>query len=425
MKRTLLSLFVGVLAVTLIADDTLARGGRGGGGRRGGGGFSRGGGGRGSFGGGGARRSPSMSRPSYRPSTRPSMGNRPSTRPSTRPGTGNRPSIRPGTGNRPGIGNRPTTRPGTGNRPGNFPGSGAKPNRNDLGNFLNLPGGGRPSTRPSNPNRPNVGNNIGNRTNIGNKNTKIGRGPTRNNININQYNANRTRVGTNVRGHWHGRHVNAFNRAWFVGRPGWGGRHWHYHAGWGRYPAHYFWRRATAIAVTGWFVNWWKTPAYYNYGQNIYYQDNSVYYGDQKVASAGEYYEQASTLANSAPEIKEETQEEDKTEWMPLGVFALTQPDSGKSNMILQLAVSKKGIIAGTFYNETTDTTHPVEGMVDKKNQRASWHFTDGKNPDLVMETGIFNLTKDETEALIHFNKEKTQSILMVRLPDPENDKKK
>lgn len=166
-------------------------------------------------------------------------------------------------------------------------------------------------------------------------------------------------------------------------------------------------------------MNSWSEPVYYNYGQNVYYQDNSVYYGDEVAASADEYYDQAVTIAQSAPEVDDE-----KIEWMPLGVFALTQPDTGESNMVLQLAVSKEGIIAGSFYNETTDVTHPVEGMVDKESQRASWSFSDGTNPGLVMETGIYNLAKDETEALLHFNKEKTQTILMVRLPDSEDDKK-
>ena len=171
------------------------------------------------------------------------------------------------------------------------------------------------------------------------------------------------------------------------------------------------------MAVTGWFAGWWSEPVYYNYGETVYYQDDSVYYGDQAVATAEQYYEQASGIADSVPEV-----DEGKTEWMPLGVFVLTQPDANASNMVLQLAVSKEGIIAGTFYNETTDETHPVEGMVDKKTQRAVWRLTDGTNPDLVMETGIYNLAKDETTALVHFGSEQTQEWLMVRLEEPEAD---
>ena len=169
--------------------------------------------------------------------------------------------------------------------------------------------------------------------------------------------------------------------------------------------------------VTNWFTGWWARPVYYNYGQTVYYVDNSVYYGDKEVATAEEYYQQAEAIAESVPEVDAE-----KTEWMPLGVFALTQADTDAASMVLQLAISKEGIIAGTFYNETSDTTHPVEGMVDKKTQRAAWRCADGSNPDLVMEAGIYNLTQEETTALVHFGKEQTQNWLMVRLPEPEGE---
>jgi len=220
-----------------------------------------------------------------------------------------------------------------------------------------------------------------------------------------------------VRGNWQGRGRNAFSNNWWAGRPGWNGAHWRHHHHWNRYPARHWWGAATAVAVTGWFTGWWDQPAYYNYGDTVYYQDDSVYYGDQVAASAEQYYEQAVGLAETVPEIDDEN-----AEWMPLGVFALTQPDSEASNMVVQLAVSKEGVIAGTFFNDTTEATHPVEGMVDRKTQRAAWHFVDDTNPGLVMETGIFNLTKDETTALVHFGSDQTQEWLMVRLEEPESD---
>jgi hypothetical protein len=90
---------------------------------------------------------------------------------------------------------------------------------------------------------------------------------------------------------------------------------------------------------------------------------------------------------------------------------------------MVQLAVSKEGIIAGTFFNDITDSSRPLEGMVDQKTQRAVWKFADEKNPEFVMETGIYNLTKDEATALLHFGPDKTQTWLMIRLPDPEGEK--
>jgi hypothetical protein len=103
-------------------------------------------------------------------------------------------------------------------------------------------------------------------------------------------------------------------------------------------------------------------------------------------------------------------------------VFAIAEEGANDTGMMLQLAVSKEGIIAGTFYNDITGKSLPVEGMVDRETQRAAWKLADGTNPDLVMETGIYNLTEDEATALVHFGPDKTQTWLMVRLPEPEGE---
>jgi hypothetical protein len=195
------------------------------------------------------------------------------------------------------------------------------------------------------------------------------------------------------------------------------------------YPAHpshpnynpgYWWRWATAGAITGWVTYRWANPIYYRYGSggNVYYENNVVYIDGQEYGSAEKYYEEATQLAASVPEITDE--QEQQMEWMPLGVFALTAEGVNASSMYLQLAVSKEGVIAGTFYNETTGTTHPVEGMVDEETQRAVWKAADGTNADLVMETGIYNLTQDQADVLVHFGPEQTQTVLLVRLDETE-----
>ncbi len=107
---------------------------------------------------------------------------------------------------------------------------------------------------------------------------------------------------------------------------------------------------------------------------------------------------------------------------MPLGVFAVVQEGVEDGNLLLQLAVSKDGVIAGALYNESTESTRDVEGMVDKDTQRAAWSFIDGKNADVVMETGIYNLTKDEAAVLVHFVSEATQSWTLVRLDEPAEE---
>ena len=107
-------------------------------------------------------------------------------------------------------------------------------------------------------------------------------------------------------------------------------------------------------------------------------------------------------------------------DWMPLGVFAVThdgEPTGADPTMFLQLAVSKQGVINGTFQNTATNDDHQIAGMVDKETQRAAW-TPEGKNWP-IMETGIVNLTQETTPALIHFEDGSTQQRLLVRLDKP------
>lgn len=457
MKRATLLVFMTLLVVSLVAGEACARGGRGGGGGgRGGGGGGRVSGGGGGYRGGGAR-TPSMSRPAPRPNynrptprpaTRPAA--RPTARPSSRPNTlpSNRPNIsRPNVSrpnaSRPNVGRPNVSRPGTGNRPTTLPGH-QRPSSNDLKNFLDLPGTSRPSTlpgrvpatRPGNrpttlpgklpntlpsnrpgklPNnkRPNLGDrklprsgdiniNAGNKINAGNR------------MKINQRNANK------IRNNWNHVGNRPFNNNWFNTRHhGFNNPHWHWHAGWGRYPNHWCWRHSTWGTCSRWFL-WgavWTTPYRYSYGSDVVYVDNSVYVNDEQVATSEEYYQQADAIAENVPEVDGE-----KVEWMPLGVFAITVEGGTDSGMVIQLAVSKEGIIAGTFYNNITDSDRPLEGTVDQKTQRAAWKFADGKNPEIVMETVVYNLTEDEATALVHYGSDKTQTWLLVRLDEQSDD---
>ncbi len=46
--------------------------------------------------------------------------------------------------------------------------------------------------------------------------------------------------------------------------------------------------------------------------------------------------------------------------------------------------------------------------------------FYVGTNTTKVIETGLYNLTKNEAPCLIHFGKERTEQWLLVRLKNPE-----
>ena len=471
-KKWLVTLLCVGLAGALVAENVEARG-RGGGGGGGGGGRAGGGGGGARSSGG---RSPSMSRPSSQPSARPSGGSRPNTSSRPTPNTGNRP--KPNTGNRPtpNTGNRPTPntgnrpQPNTGNRPtaggGNRPGN--KPSRSDLNNFLDLKGSGpstrpaagvaggaaaggaaaeflkqrptdgnRPSTRPAPQpgQRPNAGDRVrpgegdrvrpedrdrvrpgeGDRVRPEDRDRvrpedrdRVGHRPER--VEDRQAWQEHRRDHINDVRDYAQRHPNHY-RGWY------NNQFWHNHpCRWNFAPGTNWWRWATWGAVTGWVTSSWGQPVYYNYGDNVYYENGDVYQDGQVVATTEQYAQQAQSLAESVPDVKP-----DDAEWMSLGVFALT--NAGESTgtdptIYLQLAVSKQGIIAGTIQNTATDSVQNIEGMVDPKSQRAAWGIEKKAWP--IMETGISNLTQDDAPALLHFENGETQQWLLVRMQEPE-----
>jgi hypothetical protein len=191
--------------------------------------------------------------------------------------------------------------------------------------------------------------------------------------------------------------------------------HPHAHYGFHQNPAFWTW---ASFATASAFLPWnWGTGAYYDYGSggNVYYEDDMVHVGDATIP-ADEYAQQAEQLVESAPEVANT----EEMEWLPLGVFAITQdknPDA-VPNMFMQLALSKEGILAGTYQNKSTGQTESLEGMVDQKTQRAAWTIA-GKNTP-IMETGLANLTMNETRMLLHFADGRTQEWLMVHVENPD-----
>jgi hypothetical protein len=419
---------------------------------------------------------PGMSAP--RPSSpgigasRPSVGTRPGT---TRPGTG-----APGLGSRPSAGTLPAggARPGSGiggTGPGRSGlGSSSRPSAGQLNDFLDLkpsvgggpasPGrtsglsgalaggiagglaggaaadflrdsGARPSTLPAGPGdgaRPGAGGGIGpgdsgrpglgdalrpgvgdgNRPGVGDGNRPgIADRPLAENRpdrieNREQYRENRGERRDEILDHVDDNPIRDF----WADNPGW--------AAW-RLTAPYRW--ATWGSVAGWVGYGWSEPYPYSYGENVYYADDQVYYGEQPIATAEEYAAQAEMIVESAPEVAPA-----EAEWMPLGVYALTQDgkaSGGEPTLFVQLAISKQGVINGTLRNEIAQTTQTIEGMADKESQRVAW--TVAGKPRPIMETGITNLTQDSAAALLHFADGQTQQWLMVRLKDPQSNEGK
>jgi hypothetical protein len=207
------------------------------------------------------------------------------------------------------------------------------------------------------------------------------------------------------------------------GEPGWRLEYPHMANAYFRWnhPYGYWWRWATPGLITGWYAGWWTTPIYYDYGSGgtVYYDNSSVYYNGQPAGTPEEYAQGAQAQAEEGePEVSSPPSDGGQTEWLPLGVFALsTSQEEQNPTRYMQLAVSKAGTISGTVYNTTTKATQPLVGSVDRETQRACWYAGDRK--DVVAETGIYNLSKDEAPVLIHFGSERTEQYLLVRVPQP------
>jgi hypothetical protein len=224
-----------------------------------------------------------------------------------------------------------------------------------------------------------------------------------------------------IRDHWRG--------DWNKGHGGWKGDHWHgdhnhwnnwgYWNNWHGGHPWYWWGWATAPFLTSWLTYGWGTPYYWDYGPGEYINcyDDVVYVNGLWYQPAPVYYDNAIAIAERAPDWTQEQAQQ--AEWLPLGVFAVARDGVPDNNMLVQLAVTKEGVIGGTATNKTTGGSFPVEGTVDKQSQRAVWKYTDEKNQLVIMETSVYNLTQSEATGLVHYGPDNLQVVELVRLEPP------
>jgi hypothetical protein len=205
--------------------------------------------------------------------------------------------------------------------------------------------------------------------------------------------------------------VNGSFTRWGYFSPGW----------YGRYPGAW-WPGRWAVGATAWAAATWATAGaycgcsgggtYYDYGENVTYEDGNVYYGEEPVASAEQYYADAGQIADSGQEPQNE-------EWLPLGVFAvIAEPTQTQTERVVQLALNKEGVVRGNFQDFLTDKVVPVVGAVDKKTQRVALKL-EGVD-SMVVETGLYNLTNDEVPVLVHFSADRQEPRTLIRLQQPE-----
>lgn len=195
-------------------------------------------------------------------------------------------------------------------------------------------------------------------------------------------------------GNWWGYSPWVGNRSW---------NYWYGNPGWNTFAGYYG----------------WNTPYFYDYGPqgNIVYSNNRVLVNGESVGTPTDY-------AQSAADLAMVTQEQMNAEhdWMPLGTFsvATSQTESNPARVAQIAYDNKQGLISGTIFNRESNNLYTLQGKVDKESQRVA--FTIGKDPNVVMETGLYNLTQNETPVLVHFGSNQTATYLFVRLPEPSTE---
>jgi hypothetical protein len=198
---------------------------------------------------------------------------------------------------------------------------------------------------------------------------------------------------------------------------------WHYQFSRFRYPPGYWWSVPTWPALSTWF-SWarpgivWQ-PIFYDYGVggNVVFENDYVFIGGQQIATAADFAMSAAELATVAPPPTPEAAED--AEWMALGTFAVSSNEKETDpSRVVQLAVDREGTISGTLFNTQTNEAETIQGRVDKETQRVAMRI--GEKENIVVETGLYNLTQDNAPVLVHFGPDQVEEWLLVRLEDSE-----
>ena len=209
-------------------------------------------------------------------------------------------------------------------------------------------------------------------------------------------------TATAVRGNFN--HYDLYRSNWNVDHPAaWMA------AGWG---ANNAWRAATWASAGVWCGCSSAQPVYYDYGNNVTYEGDNVYVNGQDAGTSSQYYDQSLSLATTGAQADAPSD----GDWLPLGVFALSKNAQTKSDVTIQIAVNKQGVVRGNYTDTATNKVQTIQGSVDKETQKLA--FTVGQDTKDVVETGLYNLTKDEAPVIIHFGADRTEQWLLVRLTD-------
>ena len=148
----------------------------------------------------------------------------------------------------------------------------------------------------------------------------------------------------------------------------------------------------------------------YSNDQNIAFQNDIIYVNGQPVSSYEDFVTSARALANTHPDSTT-----DRPGWYPLGTFAVSSdPDQKTSNHAIQLAMDGVGNISGVYVNWPQGHVLPISGSVDTNSQLVAFNI--GGSDNIVIETGLANLTEEYTRVWVHLPNSHSQTWLITRI---------
>jgi hypothetical protein len=235
-------------------------------------------------------------------------------------------------------------------------------------------------------------------------------------------NSDRFTTADRIRSDWRNRKGNdfVFNDNWWNGKHR--GNYWNF---WGNYGRrynnpYYWWGWTTGPRLGTWLTFSWGAPYYWDYGpgEYIYCDNGAIYVNGRWYEPAPVFYNQTAQIIDQNPPLTADAAA--KLDWMPLGVFAATPDGLNESNVTVQLAVTKDGLIGGTAFDSKTGAAFNIQGNVDKKTQRAVWSYTNDQNNRVMMETSVYNLTQPEATGMVHYSPTDMRTVELVRLQQPD-----
>jgi hypothetical protein len=193
-----------------------------------------------------------------------------------------------------------------------------------------------------------------------------------------------------------------FSPAWYADHP----RAWQY-----THPHADAWAVATIGSAAAWLGVAAAYPATV-YTSEDSTEDDAQSAQDETPSSQSD--DAASLAARGAVDVSDDTQ------FMPLGVFALAPATHTDATAVVQLSVSKDGLLRGSYCDLMTDQAQTVFGAIDKQSQRAAW--TVGAGGKVVFATTLASLTQASGPVSLLFANGDNRQWTLARFENKTSD---